>query len=107
MGIMNDDLEVNTKSHLSKMFRKTTYKDNSNRNRPMYLMNRDGFSLLVMGFTGKEALEWKLKYIKAFNKMEAIIREKSTETWLASRQNGKLTRKLGTAQKGVATNDPP
>ena len=33
----------------------------------MYLMNRDGFSLLVMGFTGKEALEWKLEYIKAFN----------------------------------------
>lgn len=37
---------------------------------PMYLMNRDGFSLLVMGFTGKAALEWKLKYITAFNEME-------------------------------------
>ena len=35
-----------------------------------YLMNRDGFSLLVMGFTGKEALEWKIKYIQAFNEME-------------------------------------
>ena len=33
-------------------------------------MNRDGFSLLAMGFTGKEAVEWKLKYIKAFNEME-------------------------------------
>lgn len=37
---------------------------------PMYLMNRDGFSLLVMGFTGKEALDWKIKYIQAFNEME-------------------------------------
>lgn len=37
---------------------------------PEYLMDRDGFSLLVMGFTGKQALEWKLKYINAFNKME-------------------------------------
>lgn len=37
---------------------------------PEYLMNRDGFSLLVMGFTGKAALEWKLKYIQAFNEME-------------------------------------
>lgn len=33
-------------------------------------MNRDGFSLLAMGFNGKEALSWKLKYIEAFNKME-------------------------------------
>lgn len=39
----------------------------------MYLMNRDGFSLLVMGFTGKEALDWKLKYIEAFNAMEKRI----------------------------------
>ena len=40
---------------------------------PMYLMNRDGFTLLAMGFTGKQALEWKLKYIKAFNDMEAEL----------------------------------
>ena len=37
---------------------------------PMYLMNRDGFSLLVMGFNGKKVLEWKVKYIEAFNEME-------------------------------------
>jgi len=35
-----------------------------------YEMNRDGFSLLCMGFSGKKALEWKLKYINAFNSME-------------------------------------
>lgn len=39
-----------------------------------YWMNRDGFSLLVMGFTGQKALEWKLKYIEAFNKMESTIK---------------------------------
>ena len=44
--------------------------DNRGKKYPMYLMNRDGFSLLAMGFTGKEALEWKLKYIAAFNEME-------------------------------------
>lgn len=38
-----------------------------------YFLNRDGFSLLVMGFTGKEALDWKIQYIEAFNKMEAMI----------------------------------
>ena len=37
---------------------------------PEYFMNRDGFTLLAMGFTGKAALEWKLKYIAAFNEME-------------------------------------
>ena len=39
---------------------------------PEYLMNRDGFSLLAMGFTGKEAVQWKLKYIEAFNQMENL-----------------------------------
>ena len=96
LGILSDDLEINAKSHLSKMFVKTSYKDDSNRTRPMYLMNRDGFSLLVMGFTGKAALEWKLKYIEAFNKMETVIREKATDTWLISRQTGMLTRKAET-----------
>ena len=42
-----------------------------------YLMNRDGFSLLVMGFTGSKALEWKLKYINAFNAMEKKLKELS------------------------------
>ena len=40
-------------------------------------MNRDGFSLLVMGFTGKKALEWKIKYIQAFNAMEEELRNPS------------------------------
>ena len=39
-----------------------------------FLMNRDGFSLLVMGFTGAKALEWKVKYINAFNEMEKTIK---------------------------------
>lgn len=38
-----------------------------------YLMSRDGFSLLVMGFTGKTALEWKIKFIEAFNEMEKTL----------------------------------
>lgn len=57
------------------MFFKATF-DNRGKQYPMYLMNRDGFSLLVMGFTGKSALEWKIKYIEAFNKMEQQLRSK-------------------------------
>lgn len=55
---------------LTSMFFEATYTAGTGKAYPMYLMNRDGFSLLVMGFTGKAALEWKLKYIAAFNAME-------------------------------------
>lgn len=41
-----------------------------------FLLTRDGFSLLVMGFTGPAALHWKLLYIEAFNKMEEALRSK-------------------------------
>lgn len=79
------------------MFKKSSYIEEQNNQRyPMYLMNRDGFSLLVMGFAGKKALEWKLQYIKAFNQMENIIKEKSTQVWIETRRSGKLTRKAET-----------
>lgn len=55
---------------LTSMFFETTYTAGTGKAYPMYLMNRDGFTLLAMGFTGKAALEWKLKYIQAFNAME-------------------------------------
>ena len=37
-------------------------------------MDRDGFSFLVMGFTGAKALDWKVRYINAFNEMEATLK---------------------------------
>ena len=43
------------------------------RQDPAREITRDGFTLLAMGFTGKRALEWKLKYIDAFNQMEATL----------------------------------
>lgn len=39
-----------------------------------YLMNRDGFVLLIMGFTGKIAIDLKIAYINAFNEMEAELK---------------------------------
>lgn len=61
----------------------------------MYYMNRDGFSLLTMGFTGDKAMEWKLKYIEAFNRMEEIIRDPERMT---VRVEGKTTRRTLTDQ---------
>lgn len=56
------------------LFFESTY-ESRGRRYPMYLINRDGFALLVMGFTGSSALEWKLKYIKAFNSMENLLND--------------------------------
>lgn len=55
------------------MFYESTF-ENRGKQYPMYLMNRDGFTLLAMGFTGKDALDWKLKYIQAFNMMEERLK---------------------------------
>lgn len=80
------------------LFKKSFYIEEQNGQRyPMYLMNRDGFALLVMGFTGKEALKWKLEYIKAFNAMEHLLMEKSTAVYAEYRLYGKLTREMETA----------
>ena len=53
----------------AKLFQESTY-ESRGKAYPMYLMNRDGFSLVAMGFNGKKALRWKLRYIAAFNQME-------------------------------------
>lgn len=63
-------------SALLEMFHLTEYTTSQNKKLPMYLMNRDGFSFLVMGFTGKKADEWKLRYIQAFNAMEKQLAQR-------------------------------
>ena len=77
----------------ARCFFKSRYKDNKGEWRKRYLMNKDGFTFLVMGFTGKKADSWKWKYIDAFNQMEKIITEKQTSIWIETRQQGKLIRK--------------
>lgn len=52
-----------------------TYKDPKGEERPMYYLNRDAFTFVVMGFTGEKAAIWKWRYIQAFNRMEAALRE--------------------------------
>ena len=66
---------------------------------PVFLMNRDGFSLLVMGFTGQKALEWKLKYIEAFNKMESTLRERLTPKLPVCYETGRIEAAFLVAEK--------
>lgn len=72
---IEDKMKVNEILRSPKYFIESTYTDKSNRKSKEYLLTRDGFSFLVMGFTGSKADEWKLKYIEAFNKMEQALRE--------------------------------
>lgn len=57
-------------------FTPTSYKDQWNRKQKEYLMTKDGFTLLVMGFTGKKAMQFKIAYINRFNEMEQFIKTK-------------------------------
>ena len=61
------------------MFAEATYLDKKGEQRKMYYLNRDGFTFIAMGFTGRKVDEFKLKYIDAFNKMEEQIRNQSLQ----------------------------
>ncbi len=65
--------QMSSAENSANLFIQSEYADKYGRMQKEYLMTRDGFSLLVMGFTGSKALEWKLKYIEAFNHMEAEL----------------------------------
>jgi Rha family phage regulatory protein len=56
----------------------SSYINSQNKEQPLYLLDRDSFSYFVMGFTGAEAKQWKLAYIKAFNMMEKKLTEPQT-----------------------------
>lgn len=40
---------------------------------PYYIMTKDGFTMLVMGFTGAKAIQFKEAYITAFNQMQRAL----------------------------------
>ena len=54
-------------------FALSEFTDSTGRVLPAYRLTRDGFTLLAMGFTGKEAMQWKVAYLNAFNQMEAEL----------------------------------
>ena len=66
-------------SAVKQMFQESTYLNERNQSQPMFVMNRDGFTLLAMGFNGKKALDFKIAYIDAFNEMEAELKSQQTK----------------------------
>lgn len=72
-------------------FEPVEYIDSKGEKRPAYLLTRDAFSLLVMGFTGSAAIQWKLRYIEAFNMLEAAALENRAASLVdAARESGYL-----------------
>jgi Rha family phage regulatory protein len=55
-------------------FQPSSYSDSSGKKNREYLMTKDGFAILTMGFTGKKAMRFKEAYINRFNQMESFIR---------------------------------
>lgn len=88
---ISDNLDT---AEFSALFYETEYKASNGKKNPMYLMNRDGFTLLVMGYTGEKAMKFKLAYIKQFNAMEKALQGKliEREKGIAVRQS--LTKAL-------------
>jgi Rha family phage regulatory protein len=54
-------------------FEPSDYVDSRGKTQPMYRIGHDGFALLAMGFTGREALAWKLRFLAAFREMETRL----------------------------------
>lgn len=77
--IANLEEEIQPTENSARYFIPSEYADLKGENRKEYLLTRDGFSLIVMGFTGKKALKWKLKYIEAFNKMEELLKDQNNK----------------------------
>lgn len=70
-----DDLKEGVAQNWADLFYEDTYTHPQNKQQYRIIyMNRDGFTLLAMGFTGKKAMKFKLKYIEAFNQMENEVK---------------------------------
>lgn len=74
-NMLNSSVAQKCSTEFSKYFAKGTYKNKQNHSYPIYYMNKTGFSLLANGLTGSKALEFRLKYIHAFDAMENKLRQ--------------------------------
>ena len=68
-------------------FRLSSYTSVQGKEIPKYLITKDGFMMLAMGFTGAKACRWKEQFIKAFNAMEQELRNKPTPMQIAATMN--------------------
>lgn len=70
---INPETDTKTAEFADRNFILSEYTDTKGETRKQYILTRDGFTLLAMGFTGARAMQFKVAYITAFNRMESII----------------------------------
>lgn len=98
---INNLITLNAKLRLG--YESVTYEDSNGKKQPMYLMNRDGFTLLAMGFTGKKAMQFKIAYINAFNEMEDILRSGQENRYALSILKSELTKVNKNLRRAITT----
>ena len=104
-----DELKEGVAQNYADLFYEDTYIHPQNKQSyRQVIMNRDGFTLLAMGFTGQKALQFKLKYIEAFNQMEKEIQQPKLPTsqrvleMLALSENEEKNERVYVIEKEVA-----
>ena len=88
-NVLRDIRELECSDEFNRLnFELTSYIDARNRKQDMYYITRDGFTLLVMGYTGEKAMRFKEAYIRQFNAMEKALsgKLKEREKGIAVRQ---------------------
>ena len=79
---------------VEKNFSLSDFTNDRGRTYTQYTLTRDAYSLIVMGLTGKEALQWKVKFIAAFNAMEReLLKKQDAMEWKQARLQSKEVRK--------------
>lgn len=106
-GIINELIEAGI-SQLENYFILSEYESRGKKHKE-YLVTKDGFTLLAMGFTGSEAVKWKLEYINAFNAMENELKRIYTERqqWQIERDKGVVIRHILTDTIKMKIADSP
>lgn len=68
-------------------FALSEYKDSTGKSNPMYILTKDAFSIIVMGFNGAAAIKFKWEFVDAFNIMEQTLKSYSENRTLVIEQN--------------------
>ena len=85
-----------SKEFTERNFALSSYKDKSGKSNEEYIVTKDGFTMLCMGYTGEKAMIFKERYIEAFNAMEKELRRIYTERqqWQIERDKGVVIRHI-------------
>lgn len=71
---------------------------------PFFWMDRKGFCLLAMGFTGAKALEFKCAFYDEFERMEQALKNPPAPAYITDAQQREIQRAVGRRSEGYGIN---